>query len=166
MAVKLRLTRLGRKKRPFYRIVAIDSRKRRDGAYIERLGYYHPLYDPPTVEIDAEKVLKWLHDGAIPSDTVRSLLQNQGVWTQFKLEKQGLSKDQIEKTMNEWFAARSMKAKPVTTVKTESVQEEVVEIVVEETDSNPETEEAESTDVKGSEADDSQPETNETESQN
>jgi small subunit ribosomal protein S16 len=75
MAVKLRLTRIGSKKRPFYRIVAINSSTRRDGRPLEFLGYYNPMSNPAKVEIDREKVKKWLDQGAEASDTVRSLLK-------------------------------------------------------------------------------------------
>ena len=75
MAVKIRLTRMGKKKNPFYRIVVADQRSRRDGAPIEELGYYDPMTNPATVKIDAEKATKWLNNGAQPTDTVRSLLK-------------------------------------------------------------------------------------------
>jgi small subunit ribosomal protein S16 len=76
MAVKLRLTRTGSKKRPFYRIVAINSSTRRDGRPLEYLGYYNPMTNPAKVEIDQEKVKKWIDLGAEASDTVRSLLKS------------------------------------------------------------------------------------------
>lgn len=76
MAVKLRLTRLGSKKRPFYRVVAMTSTTRRDGRPLEFLGYYNPMTTPATVQIDQEKVRKWLDLGAEPSDTVRNLLKS------------------------------------------------------------------------------------------
>lgn len=112
--VKLRLTRMGRKKRPFYRIVAVDSRVRRDGAFIDRIGYYHPLDDPPSISIDGEKALKWLRVGAQPSDTVRSLLRKEGVWLRFRLEKRKLPEAQIDEMMVEWMARQAVKkATPV-----------------------------------------------------
>ncbi|MBQ1508312.1 MAG: 30S ribosomal protein S16, partial [Erysipelotrichaceae bacterium] len=70
--VKLRLKRMGAKKAPFYRIVAADSRTRRDGREIEVVGYYDPKQYPAVVNIDEVKALKWLEDGAVPSDTVRN----------------------------------------------------------------------------------------------
>ena len=73
--VKIRLTRMGKKKNPFYRIVVADQRARRDGAPIEEIGYYDPMTNPATVKIDAEKATKWLNNGAQPTDTVRSLLK-------------------------------------------------------------------------------------------
>lgn len=77
MAVKLRLTRMGSKKRPFYRVVAINSGTRRDGRPLEFLGYYNPMTNPPEVKIDEEKFQKWLDKGAEPSDTVRNLMKSQ-----------------------------------------------------------------------------------------
>ena len=75
MAVKIRLTRMGKKKTPFYRVVVADERTRRDGAPIEEIGYYDPMTNPATVKIDAEKANKWLACGAQPTETVRSLLK-------------------------------------------------------------------------------------------
>ena len=76
MAVKLRLKRMGRKKRPFYRLVAIDSRKRRDGLEIERLGWYNPVQKDLSYDIKEDRVLYWLKEGAQPSDTVSGLFVN------------------------------------------------------------------------------------------
>ena len=73
MAVKIRLRRMGAKKAPFYRIVVADSRYPRDGRFIEEIGYYNPLQDPPVVKIDAEKAAKWIANGAQPTDTVKAI---------------------------------------------------------------------------------------------
>ncbi len=75
MAVKLRLTRMGAKKKPFYRVVAINSETRRDGRPLEFLGYYNPMAEPVEVKLDMQKVNVWLDRGAQPSDTVRSLIK-------------------------------------------------------------------------------------------
>ena len=83
MAVKLRLTRMGAKKKPVYRIVASDSRRPRDGQYIELVGTYNPLTQPATVNVNEEVALKWLRNGAEPTDTVRSLLSQAGVMKKF-----------------------------------------------------------------------------------
>ena len=77
--VKIRLTRMGAKKAPFYRIVAVDSRKARDGEYIEQIGYYNPVADPKVVVIDAEIAKKWLANGAQPTETVRDLFKANGI---------------------------------------------------------------------------------------
>lgn len=76
MAIKLRLTRMGSKKRPFYRVVATNSGSRRDGRPLEYVGWYNPMTEPAQVEIDKEKVQKWLDLGAEASDTVRKLIGN------------------------------------------------------------------------------------------
>jgi small subunit ribosomal protein S16 len=83
MAVKIRLKRMGAKKSPFYRIVVADSRSPRDGRYIEIVGTYNPVAEPAVVEINEELTLKWLQDGAKPSDTVRNLFSKQGIMEKF-----------------------------------------------------------------------------------
>ena len=94
MAVKLRLKRMGAKKRPFYRIVAADSRSPRDGRFIEVVGTYNPIMEPAEIKVDEEiaLALKWLKNGAIPTDTVRDLLRKQGIMEKFhqsKMNKEG-----------------------------------------------------------------------------
>ena len=83
MAVKLRLKRMGAKKRPFYRIVAADSRVKRDGKDIELVGTYNPIMEPAEIKINEQIALKWLNNGAIPTDTVRDLLSKQGIMKKF-----------------------------------------------------------------------------------
>ncbi len=103
MSVKIRLQRLGRKKRPFYRIVAIDSKKRRDGLEIERLGWYNPIIkDNLSMEIDEQKAKSWIDKGAIPSDTVKNLMKRSGLSYKWHLQNLGLSDDKITKKMDEW----------------------------------------------------------------
>ncbi len=89
MAVKLRLKRMGAKKQPFYRIVAADSRSPRDGRFIETIGTYNPLMDPAEIKINEEVAIKWLKNGATPTDTVRNIFSKAGVMTKFANEKQG-----------------------------------------------------------------------------
>ena len=79
MAVKLRLTRVGSKKNPIYRVVAADSRSPRDGRFIEIVGRYNPQTDPSTIELDEERIKDWLSKGAQPSSTVQRLLKVKGV---------------------------------------------------------------------------------------
>ena len=83
MAVKLRLKRMGAKQKPFYRIVAADSRNSRDGKFIETVGTYNPIKMPHEVNIDEEKALYWLGNGAQPTDTVRNLLSHAGIMKKF-----------------------------------------------------------------------------------
>ncbi len=79
MAVKMRLTRMGAKKAPFYRVIVADSRSPRDGRFVEEIGYYNPLTEPADIKIDAEKAKKWIANGAQPTETVKSLLKKSGI---------------------------------------------------------------------------------------
>ncbi|MDB4868446.1 MAG: ribosomal protein [Cohnella sp.] len=90
MATRIRLKRMGAHKAPFYRVVVSDSRSPRDGRFIEEIGVYNPVAQPTQVQIDEEKALKWLQNGAQASDTVRNLLSKAGVMKKFhesKLQK-------------------------------------------------------------------------------
>ncbi len=87
MAVTMRMKRMGSHKRPFYRVVAADSRYQRDGRFLEILGYYDPMKEPYTFVVDREKVLAWLRNGARMSDTVESLLRKQGIVQAFNAER-------------------------------------------------------------------------------
>jgi small subunit ribosomal protein S16 len=84
VAVKIRLTRKGKKKKPFYRIVAADTRMPRDGRYIELLGTYNPLVQPAVVKLEKERILEWLKTGAQVSDTVGDILRKAGIPQQLK----------------------------------------------------------------------------------
>ena len=84
MAVKLRLMRMGKKKQPTYRVVAADSRSPRDGRFIEIVGTYEPRAEPSRINIDNDKALKWLSQGAQPTETVQKLLKITGTWDEFK----------------------------------------------------------------------------------
>ncbi len=89
MAVKIRLKRMGAKKAPFYRLVVADSRSPRDGRFIETIGTYNPLVNPTEIKIDEEKTMKWLNNGAIPTDTVKNILSKAGIMEKFHNSKQG-----------------------------------------------------------------------------
>lgn len=89
MAVKLRLLRMGSKQKPFYRIVAADSRYPRDGKFIEAVGTYNPIKGSEVVSVDEQKAMKWLKNGAQPTDTVRDILSRSGVMKKFHEEKMG-----------------------------------------------------------------------------
>jgi len=102
VSTAIRLTRLGRKKRPFYRLVAVDSRTRRDGAYLANLGYYNPFVEPFEVKLHEQEILAWLKKGAQMSDTARALLRSQGVLFRWSLIKEGLAAAEIETKMAEW----------------------------------------------------------------
>ena len=83
MSVKIRLQRVGTKKKPFYRVVAMDSRKKRDGDVIEYVGRYQPIVSDKQFVVDEEKVLKWLNNGAQPTDTIKALLKKEGIWQKY-----------------------------------------------------------------------------------
>ncbi len=107
MAVKLRLQRHGRGKRPFYHIVAADSRKKRDGAYIERIGDYNPLSKPATIHVDVDRAVDWLTKGAEPTDTVKAILKYKGVLFKKHLQrgvaKGALTQEAAEKQFEQWL---------------------------------------------------------------
>jgi small subunit ribosomal protein S16 len=107
VSVKLRLRRMGTTNRPFYRVVAIDSRKQRDGRTIEELGYYDPLKKPAAVQIQEEQVLQWLERGAQPSATVRKLLQHQGLLQKRHLMRRGASAAAATQTVAERLQSRT-----------------------------------------------------------
>ncbi len=87
MPVKIRLTRMGKKKQPSYRVVVVDSRKPRDGAYLEQIGRYDPRQEPSLVEIDNERALDWLQKGAQPTERAKKLLEISGAWTRFAIDR-------------------------------------------------------------------------------
>ena len=102
MAVKIRLKKLGRKKRPFYRVVAIDSRFKRDGREIERLGWYDPVQANHSCSLEEDRILHWLDQGAIPSETVKGLFKKAGLSYKWHLMKQGLKGLELDKLLEEW----------------------------------------------------------------
>ncbi|MEM1093192.1 MAG: 30S ribosomal protein S16 [Bacteroidota bacterium] len=108
--VKIRLRRMGRKRRPIYAIVAADSRSPRDGRFIEDLGRYNPMTEPATVSLNSERVKYWLGQGAQPTDTARSLLSRQGVLLELHMEKKGASAEEIEAAVEAHKTRRGVKA--------------------------------------------------------
>ena len=96
MSVRIRLKRTGKKKAPSYRVVVADSRSPRDGRIIENIGWYNPRTEPSTINIDAEKALKWLQNGAQPSDSVTSLLKRAGVLDRFDQQKRSATSSSVE----------------------------------------------------------------------
>ena len=103
MAVRLRLKRLGRKKRAFYRLVAIDSKRRRDGLEIERLGWFNPVGSKSdNINLKEDRVLYWLKSGAQASETVNGLFRRTGMSYKWHLTKQGIDESKIEQLLKEW----------------------------------------------------------------
>lgn len=105
MTVRIRLRRLGAKKRPFYRVVVADQRSPRDGRFIENIGKYHPLEDPSIIEIDEERALHWLGEGAQPSESVENLLKKAGIWDKHS----GPNKDKRERDKKSKAAKKGTK---------------------------------------------------------
>ena len=112
MAVKIRMKRQGRRNRPFYRIVIIDSRKRRDGKPIEELGWYNPIQQiEKNYEIDNKRIIYWINEGAQPSNTVKNILKKEGILLRIHLQKQGLSEKDIEYEFQKWEMDREERLK-------------------------------------------------------
>jgi len=113
MPVKIRLARHGRKRKPYYYIVAADSRAPRDGRYIERIGSYNPNTDPATIDLNFEKALDWLQKGAQPTDTCRAILSYKGVMYKSHLlkgvVKGALTEEQVEEKFQVWVADKEQK---------------------------------------------------------
>ena len=106
MATKIRLKRIGRRNRPFYRLVVMDSRKRRDGAAIEELGWYNPIDADHSYDIKDDRIIHWLGEGAIPTNAAHKLLRRSGIAHQWHLMKQGLDEAAVEKEMKKWALNR------------------------------------------------------------
>ncbi len=113
MPAKIRLTRHGRKKSPFYHIVIADSRAPRDGKFIERIGIYNPNTNPATIELDFDSALDWLQKGAQPTDTCRAILSYKGVLYKNHLlngvKKGAFSEEEVEKRFQSWLSAKEQK---------------------------------------------------------
>jgi small subunit ribosomal protein S16 len=105
--VKLRLQRYGRKKRPYYHLVAADARARRDGRIIEDLGRYNPVSQPAVAFMNTPRVIFWLQNGAQPTDTVRNILKKEGIFFRMHLIGWGKTEEEIEQTIDTWKADRS-----------------------------------------------------------
>jgi small subunit ribosomal protein S16 len=113
MAVKIRLQRHGKKDRVFFHLVVADSRAPRDGAFIEKLGVYNPNTNPATVDIDFESTLKWLQDGAVPTNTCKAILSYKGILMKKHLldgvKKGALTAEQVEKKFATWLQEKEAK---------------------------------------------------------
>ena len=115
MPVKIRLQRHGKKGKPFYWIVAADSRSKRDGRYLEKIGTYNPNTNPATVEINQESAINWLENGAQPTDTAKTLLSYKGIMLKHHLnkgvKKGALSEDEADKKFESWLKEKTKKIK-------------------------------------------------------
>ena len=113
MSVKIRLQRHGKKGKPYYWIVAADSRSKRDGKYLEKLGFYNPNTNPATIEIDIEKSIEWLKNGAQPTKTARNILSYKGIMLKHHLlggvAKGAFTEEEAEKRLNAWLEEKTKK---------------------------------------------------------
>ncbi len=151
MAVKLRLTRRGKKKQPFYRIVATDSRVKRDGKYIEKIGHYNPLTEPAEIVIDEERVFYWLQNGAIPTDTVKNLLTKKGIWMRWALMKQGADEKKIDEEFKKWEVLQLERQKRLEALKAQEAREQEKKEEVEEVAAEADPESAETVETETAE---------------
>ena len=113
MSVKIRLQRHGKKGKPYYWIVAADSRSKRDGKYLDKLGFYNPNTNPATIEVDMEKSIEWLKNGAQPTKTARNILSYKGIMLKYHLlggvAKGAFTEEEAEKRFNAWIEEKSKK---------------------------------------------------------
>lgn len=109
MAVRLRLRRIGKKKMPLYQIVAADSRAARTGKFLEVIGRYDPLKKPALIETREQRVMHWLKSGALPTDTVRSLFQRNGLWLKWHLARKGADEATVAMELQKWEMAQTAK---------------------------------------------------------
>ena len=166
MSTKIRLKRIGRRNRPFYRLIVIDSRKRRDGAAIEQVGWYNPIDPENSYEIKDDRILHWLREGAIPSNAVKKIMKREGLALRWHLMQQGVDEKEIKKELKKWelnrenvLAAREEKEAEKRLNKKDKSQSseatsDVEEAKADEPEATPEAEEAseeESSDETGEE---------------
>ena len=102
MATKIRLKRIGRRNRPFYRLIVIDSRKQRDGAAIEEVGWYNPIDDGHSYDLKGDRILHWLGQGAVPTNAAHKLMRRAGIAHRWHLIQQGMDEAEIDKEMKKW----------------------------------------------------------------
>ncbi len=102
MATKIRLKRIGRRNRPFYRLIVIDSRKQRDGAAIEEVGWYNPIDEDHSYDLKGDRILHWLSQGAVPTNAAHKLMRRAGIAHRWHLMQQGMDEAEIDKEMKKW----------------------------------------------------------------
>lgn len=142
MSVRIRLRRMGKKKSPHYRLAVVDSRVKRDGRFVEFVGYYNPMNEPPSIKLDEEKIIGWIKNGASCSDTVSSILRDAGVLARIHEMKTGqkVSKGvqpEVKEVKTEKPAAAPKKVKPAAAAPAEApVAEQAAQPAEEKTEEN------------------------------
>ena len=127
MAVKIRLKRMGSKKKPFYRIIATDSRMPRDGRFIETLGYYNPMTEPADVKIKEDLIFKWMERGAIPTTSTEQILRSAGVLKKWSLLKRGVSREELDAKYEELKASETRPMDPTARAEKKAAKKAAVE---------------------------------------
>jgi small subunit ribosomal protein S16 len=117
LAVKLRLRRMGKKKQPIYKVVAADARSPRDGKFLEAVGIYNPLTNPHTIDLKEDRINYWLNNGAQPTDTVKSLLNQTGINLKRDIAKRKLPEDKAEALLKNWQAMKEASSQKKTVKK-------------------------------------------------
>jgi len=128
LSTRIRLKRKGRKKQAHFRIVVVDKRRPRDGSVIEDIGYYNPLTDPADIKIDKEKALEWLEKGAQPSDTVKNIMQKEGIALEYHLIKNDVDEETRNIEMQKWELAKKAKAQKSDQEVEEEIEEKAEEL--------------------------------------
>ena len=118
MAVKLRLRRMGKKKQPIYKVVAADARSPRDGKFLEAVGIYNPLTNPHTIDLKEDRINYWLDNGAQPTDTVKSLLNQKGINLKRDMTRRKFSEERVEAELKNWQGLKEASAKKKNVKKT------------------------------------------------
>ena len=124
MATKIRLKRIGRRNRPFYRLIVIDSRKQRDGAAIEEVGWYNPIDDGHSYDLKGDRILHWLSQGAVPTNAAHKLMRRAGIAHRWHLMQQGMDEAEIDKEMKKWELNRE------DVLKVQAVKKETKEVKI------------------------------------
>lgn len=124
MATKIRLKRIGRRNRPFYRLIVIDSRKQRDGAAIEEVGWYNPIDDGHSYDLKGDRILHWLGQGAVPTNAAHKLMRRAGIAHRWHLIQQGMDEAEIDKEMKKWELNRE------DVLKVQAVKKETKEVKI------------------------------------
>ena len=124
MATKIRLKRIGRRNRPFYRLIVIDSRKQRDGAAIEEVGWYNPIDDGHSYDLKGDRILHWLSQGAVPTNAAHKLMRRAGIAHRWHLMQKGMDEAEIDKEMKKWELNRE------DVLKVQAVKKETKEVKI------------------------------------
>lgn len=120
--LRIRMQRAGKTHQPYYRIVAAHGTRPRDGAFVDKIGTYHPLTHPPKLHVDETKALKWLNNGAKPTDTVKNLFRRLGILHRWRLTAKGLSPEEVQAELDAWKQRQAARATEKRAKKTKALK--------------------------------------------